>query len=758
MAPSIDFPTAVERVKSGQDIRTATDELLQQLTDQEKLDMLHGDPPFWKGMLDLYSDEYSRRPYVLGSIDRLGIPGIRYCDGPRGVNIQTATAFPCSTARGATWDPSLEEQVAAAIGLEARASGANTVGAVCVNLPRHPAWGRAQETYGEDPVALGGFGAAGVRGLQRNVMACVKHFALNSMETARFRADVQVADDALHEVYLPHFWRCAVGAGAGAYAVMTAYNSVNGEWAGESGALVRGILRGQWGYEGITISDWLFGVRDGVKSVKAGLDVEAPFRNRRLAALRPALDSGEIQWREIDRIAGRILRNQISFYASRDTPEPGPDVVFCEEHRRLAREVAARAIVLLKNERVEVDDGDDQPLLPLPESLRSCALIGRHADSPVTGDRASSWVDCPEVVTPYQGLARRLPDTLINLSASDDIEAAVAAAKKSSVAILVVGYDGDDEGEFLRPTAARDRDAIALLPKPDGSPEAEAVQKARARARAAVPNTTVNSQGRPENDLASRPAGGDRKSVRLRREDVDLIRAVSAANPRTVVTITTAGAIIASEWLPLVPSVLVSWYNGCEGGGALADVLTGAADASGRLPWSMPRSEEHLPPPFFDGDEDVVVYDKWFGQRRLDRMGAPAEFPLGWGISYTRFELGGARVTSPRLSPSLALHISVDVTNAGARPGWCVVQVYARHDLGPGEHDFPGRVLVGFKAEEIKAGEVRRVDVVASLEPLRRWVGGRLVLDARSVDFEVGRHAGDVEGLTCHYELSRPSM
>lgn len=670
MAASLDFPTAVKNVVSGQDIRIVTEKLLQQLTDQEKLDMLQGGPPFWKGMLDLYSNEYGRKPYVHGSIYRLGIPGIWYCDGPRGVNIQTATAFPCSMARGATWDISLEEKVAAAIGLEARAYGANTVGSVCINLPRHPARGRVQETYGEDPLLLGEFGAAGVRGLQRNVMACVKHFALNSMETSRFRVDVLVADDALHEVFLPHFRRCAVDAGA--YSVMTAYNSVNGEWVGESESLIRDVLRDQWAYDGVTISDWLFGVRDGVKPVKADLDIEAPFRNRRLAALRLALDSGELQWHEIDRIAGRILRNQISFYASRDTSEPTHDVVFCEKHRRLAREVASRAIVLLKNDGV--DDG--QPLLPLPSDLRSCAIIGRHADSHLTGDRASSWEDCPQVVTPYQGIARSLPDTTINLSGSDDIEAAVAAAES---------------------------------------------------------NATVNNQGRPENDLASRPAGGDRKSVGLRAEDVRLIRAVSAVNPRTIVTIITAGAVITPEWLHLVPSLLVSWYNGCENGSALADVLTGAANPSGRLPWSMPRIEAHLPP--FDADANEVVYDKWFGQRRLDRMGVLAEYPLGYGISYTRFELDGARVASPRLSPSLALHISVNVTNTGHCSGWCVVQVYARANLGPGPHDFPKRVLVGFKAEELDAGEVRRVDVVTSLQPLRRWIKDCLVLDASSVDF-----------------------
>jgi beta-glucosidase len=159
-----DFNDAVKSVGKGQDVATAARRLLSKLDEDEKLALLQGDAPFWKGLLDLYTNVYTKAPYVHGEIKRLGIPGLRYCDGPRGVNINRGTVFPCSPARGATWDPRLEEAVGRAIGLEARAHGANMVGSACINLPRHPAWGRVQETYGEDPVLLGAFGAAHVRG------------------------------------------------------------------------------------------------------------------------------------------------------------------------------------------------------------------------------------------------------------------------------------------------------------------------------------------------------------------------------------------------------------------------------------------------------------------------------------------------------------------------------------------------------------------------------------------------------------------
>ncbi|NCY16373.1 MAG: glycoside hydrolase family 3 protein, partial [Actinobacteria bacterium] len=240
------------------------------MTEQERLWCLDGDAPVWAGLAHLGADGYHMAPFPAAEVERIGLPGLRFADGPRGAVVGNATAFPVSMARGATWDPELEERIGEVIGTELRAIGANLTGAVCVNLLRHPAWGRAQETYGEDPHHVGELGAALTRGLQRHVLASVKHFACNSMENARFSVDIEVDDVALHEIFLPQFRRIIE---EGAASVMSAYNSVNGEWAGQNRELLTGVLREEWGFEGFVISDWIFGMRDAARSIIGGLDI-----------------------------------------------------------------------------------------------------------------------------------------------------------------------------------------------------------------------------------------------------------------------------------------------------------------------------------------------------------------------------------------------------------------------------------------------------------------------------------------------------
>ena len=192
---------------SDEQIDEWTEELFGHLTQDEKIKMMSGDLPFWTGMADMLGGGYADHPWVAGAVPRLGIPGVRFADGPRGVIMDGGTTFPVSMGRGATFDPELEERVGDVIGRELRAMGGNFFGGVCINLLRHPAWGRAQETYGEDPMHLGEFGAALVRGVQKHVMACAKHYTLNSMENARFSVDVTIAPRPLHEIYLRHFKR-----------------------------------------------------------------------------------------------------------------------------------------------------------------------------------------------------------------------------------------------------------------------------------------------------------------------------------------------------------------------------------------------------------------------------------------------------------------------------------------------------------------------------------------------------------------------
>ena len=615
-----DFDDAVGGARGNPDeLDSFAQTLFSKLTPDERLHLLDGDDAFWPGLHNLMTDGYNRRPIIHGAIARLGIPGIRFADGPRGCVVGNSTAFPVPMARGATWDTDLESRIGLAIGREARAQGANFFGGVCVNLPRHPAWGRIQETYGEDPILLGEFGAALTRGIQRNMMACVKHYALNSMENARFQVDVDVNLDVLHETYLAHFRRIVE---EGVAAVMSSYNSVRGEWAGQNRELLWDILREQWGFKGFVLSDFLFGLREGPLSLKNGLNVEAPFSNIRSRTLKTALDKGDISEADIERAGVSILRKQIENASRYETPEPQTSVIFCDEHRRLAREAAAKSITLLKN-----SDSNGQPLLPLSSGdLSKVAVFGRLANSKDTGDKGSSAVRCPEVVSPYEGIKAALPGAEVLLDDSGVAESSKTAAAGADVAVIVVGYDWRDEGEYTIPPFKTNPDLKKILPPVDDTDEAKYAAKLMLEEVASV------DLGAGENNYGL-GAGGDRDSLRLKPSDVELIRAATEANPRTIVAIVAAGAVIMSDWDELPPSILYNWYSGSEGGHALADVLFGWVNPSGRLPFSIPTTEKHLP--FFDKNATKITYDRFFGQRLLDRQHVDAAYPLGFGLSYT---------------------------------------------------------------------------------------------------------------------------
>lgn len=599
MAHVTTFDDAVAAVRAGSLPEEQARALYAQLSDDERLGLLDGDEEFWPGLKTMIEDGYNLRPYVHGAVGRLGIPGLRFSDGPRGVVMGNSTAFPVSMARGATWDTALEERIGEAIGAEARAQGANFFGGVCINLPRHPAWGRIQETYSEDPLLLGEMGAALTRGTQQHVMACVKHYALNSMENARFSVDVTVDEATLHEVYLPHFRRVVE---EGVAAVMSAYNSVNGEWCGQNENLLTDVLRSQWHFEGVTVSDFIWGLRDAAESLRAGLDIEEPLRQQRAQHLPADLEAGRASWKDVERSGLRSLTTQLRFAAARSDQAPALDVVAGVEHRALARQAAAQAMVLLRNEPV-----DGRALLPL-ETPASLALIGRLGDVPNTGDHGSSDVRAGHVVTALEGLRSALPDTDVRFEGSDDLEAARRVASGADVAVVVVGYTAEDEGEYVSGEASNRPELLALYPPTDGSKQGLLAK--------------MGSEPGDASLVGSATAGGDRASLRLRPVDEALIRTVAAANPRTVVVVVAAGAVIMEEWREQVPGLLIGWYSGMEGGHALADVLLGKSTPGGRLPFSIPTSEEHLP--FFDRDATAITYDRWHGQRLLDRLGVPA--------------------------------------------------------------------------------------------------------------------------------------
>lgn len=724
------FDEARLAVAAGESIDDVARAMVATMTPEERLWCLDGDAPTWAGLgFMTKQDGYHKAPFAAGEIDRVGLPGIRFSDGPRGAVIGNATCFPVTMARGATWDPDLEERVGDAIGLELRALGANLTGAVCVNVLRHPAWGRAQETYGEDPHHVGELGAALTRGLQRHVMACVKHFACNSMENARFSVDIEIDDVALHEVYLPHFKRII---GEGVASVMSAYNSVNGEWCGQSHELLTAILRDEWGFDGFVISDWILGLRDAATSLTAGLDVEMPFRTIRARNLASALERGDASWDDVDRSVERIVATLLRFDPILSTPPPTIDIVGSAPHRSLAREVAARSVVLLRNEPV-----DGEPVLPLRGDGLRVAVIGRLADTVNLGDGGSSdvWdLDCHTIL---DGLRDAIGDVVGDVVHDDgsDLERAASTAVMADVAVVVVGYTYLDEGEYIGPT---DPELVALFPRSD---EPDVVARYEESLAALLPTI------KPAHLVARARGfsiGGDRETLRLAASDVELIRTVVGANPRTIVVIQAGSAVITSEWIDAVPAVVQAWYGGSQAGPGLADVLLGTVNPSARLPFSVPANEADLPP--FDRDAARFVYDRWHGWWHLARTGRIAAFPFGFGLSYTTFSLADIDV----VATGNQVTVRANVRNTGDRDGADVVQIYA--DLAA--PDSPQR-LVGFRRVDVPAGHTADIDIVIPRERLaRRDAERRAWLPPSGPHrFIVSRFAGDPDATIVTLEL-----
>ncbi len=720
------FQEARLAVAAGESVGDVARAFVATLTPEERLWCLDGDAPTWAGLgFMTKEDGYHKAVFAAGVVDRVGLPGIEFSDGPRGAVIGNATCFPVTMARGATWDPELEERVGEAIGLELRALGANLTGAVCVNVLRHPAWGRAQETYGEDPHHVGELGAALTRGLQRHVMGCVKHFACNSMENARFNVDIEIDDVALHEVYLPHFKRII---DEGVASVMSAYNSVNGEWCGQNHELLTAILRDEWGFDGFVISDWILGLRDAAKSLTNGLDVEMPHRMIRQQHLTTALEGGQAAWADVDRSVERVVATLLRFDDILSAQAPSIDVVGSPEHRALAREVAARSVVLLRNEPVA-----GEPVLPLTAGTGSIAVLGRLADTVNLGDGGSSDVWDLDCHTVFDGLRTACSNVVID--DGSDLTRAAATASDADVAIVVVGYTYLDEGEYIGPTSP---EAAALLPKAD---EPDVVARYEAKLAALPPTVKPHHISARARGFS---IGGDRSSLRLPPSDVELIRTVAAANPRTVVVIQAGSAVVTTEWIDTVPAVVQAWYGGSQAGPGLADVLLGIVNPSARLPFTVPVDEADLPP--FDRDATSFVYDRWHGWWHLLRTATTPAFPFGFGLAYTRFDLTDVDVSTSETD----VIVRGTCNNTGDRDGADVVQVYAELP----DPAAPAR-LVGFTRVVVAAGHSAPFEVIVPLDRIatrdantRTWrpaTGRHTIL--------VARFAGDPDGTAIEIEL-----
>ncbi len=648
----------VDQPLSKDQIEVKAKSLLAEMSLEEKISQMSADTPYLTGMFEMVR-AYNTHPLPAGENLRLGIPGVRFSDGPRGVVMYHSTCFPVSMGRGASWDVELEERIGDAIGVEARSQGANYFGGVCINLLRHPAWGRAQETYGEDTYHLGEMGAALVRGVQRHIMACIKHYACNSMENARFKVDVQAGERTLQEVYLPHFKRCV---DEGAASVMSAYNQVDGAYCGHNKHLLRDILKDQWGFEGFVLSDFIWGIRDAKAAALGGLDIEMPFQMHYKRNLRKLVERGEVPVELIDDAVLRILRQKVRFAQVGEPERYGPQAVVSAEHVALAREAAAKSVVLLKNDPV----ADGKAVLPVDLStVKKIALIGQLGAVPNTGDRGSSNVRPPYVITPYDGIRSAAMEAGVEMvfNGGNKISEAAQAAAAADVAVIVAGYTHKDEGEYV------------------DSPFS---------------------------------FGGDRDLLTLKPHDEALIQAVAAANPNTVVVMVGGSAVITENWREQVPAMLMAWYTGMEGGNALADILFGKVNPSGHLPVSFPKSLDDLP--FFDKNAAQISYDLYHGYRLLDKKGAEPAFAFGFGLSYTTFAVKNLGLDRSTAGADDVVTACVDVSNTGDRAGEVVVQLYAGFpDAGI---DRPSRELKGFSKLHLEPGETRPVSIALPVRKL----------------------------------------
>jgi beta-glucosidase len=702
---------------SSQQIETKAQEWLVQLTLDEKIEMMDGDTPFWAGMAGMMGGGYGDHPWNAGVISRLGIAGIRFVDGPRGVVMDGATTFPVSMARGAAWDVTLEERIGDVIGRELRALGGTLFGGVCINLLRHPAWGRAQETYGEDPYHLGEMGAALTRGVQRHAMACAKHYALNSIENARFKVDVRISPRALHEIYLPHFRRVVK---EGVAAVMSAYNSVNGEWCGQNKVLLTDILKKQWGFKGYVLTDFMFGMRDAKKAALAGQDLEMPFQMHYHQHLKRLIENGDVPQKVIDESVLRILRQQLRLIrpGGHDAAQVGS-----ESHRALAREAAEKSIVLLQNK------GN---LLPLRD-VEKIAVIGRLADTPNTGDGGSSNTRPVYVVTPLAGIQAALEGQAEVLHDDGrDLEQAKATAQAADTVVVVVGYTHVDEGEFLDPATMQDLAPLFPPPTPEEMPIIQGFMQRMAE--------------RPDDALLT---GGDRDLLTLSPDDEALIQAIAAVNSQTIVAMMGGSAVITEAWRERVPAILMLWYPGMEGGHALADILLGRVNPSGKLPFVIPQRAEDLP--FFDKNATQIEYDLWHGYRKLEREDHTPAFPFGFGLSYTSYSYANLTLAQTELGPSDTLPVSLTVTNTGAYAGEEIVQLYVSAIDSAVER--APKELKAFTRIALQPGETRTVQFRVPISRLAYYDESQADFVVEPLEYEVfvGAHSLDAHALKARF-------
>jgi beta-glucosidase len=689
-------------------------DLLGRMTLQEKVAMLSGAD--WMSTV---------------ANERLGIPSIKMADGPLGIrswagpsaktsaevakNKVTTTSFPAGVAMAATWDTDMVQSEGQAIGQEVKAVGRDMILGPTVNINRTPLWGRNFEGYGEDPYLTSRLGVAYIKGVQgEGVIATVKHFDANNQEFERHRVNVVVDDRALHEIYFPAF-KAAVQE-AGVWSVMSAYNKVNGTYCAENPFLLKDVLQGGWDFKGFVVSDW-GSTYSTVGTVNAGMDLEMPGGQRAEDWLKEPrsqkagngggwlvpekvlaeVSAGKISTATIDDNVGRILR--IIFVSGQfDKPNVATNDIDTPAQRAVARKASTESIVLLKNAG---------GLLPLDASkIHSVAVIGPSAAIARTGGGGSSLVTPKYSVSPLKGIQAR---------AGQNVKVSYA---------LGVAMQGED--------ASTDTDEKRMQLQKEA---VEAAAKADAAIVVVGRSTKLESE---DFDIASLdlPTGQD-----------GLIEAVAKANKNTVVVINAGGPVIMSRWIDGVPAIVDMWYPGQEGGNAIADILFGEANPSGKLPVSFVKRWEDSPAyGNYPGKNLQIDYAEgiYVGYRYFDKKKIEPLFPFGYGLSYTKFDYSDLKISPEKVSAGQTVEVSLQVRNSGSRAGAEVVELYV-HD-GHSSVDRPVQELKGFRRVELAPGESKAVHFTLDQNAMAYYSAGKKewVTEPGEFDVWVGSSSRDI--------------
>lgn len=716
------------------------DAILEQMTLEEKVNMLH-----------------AKHMFVSAGVERLGIADMKYVDGPFGIREEMepdswmplgretdrATFFPTGSALAATWSPELAYAYGTGMAREARLRGKDMLLGPAINIQRIPTGGRTYEYLSEDPFLSARLAVGYTKGVQDHGMAaCLKHYALNNQENNRGTVNVIVGERAMREIYLPPF-RAAV-AEADAYGVMAAYNKVNGWWCAENDMLLNQILRREWGFAGMVISDWN-GTHSTVDAIMNGLNVEMPTKKYLGEALLDSVRAGVVPEEIIDQRVREILRVRMAI-----TPIPEDEanqgVTSRPPQQQIAYDVASKSIVLLKNDGILPLNLEHKPVI---------AVIGANAEQTMGLGGMGAGVKTLYEVTPLEGIKNKTGDR--------------------AEIIYAQGYE---------PVVFSFRDMFRRK-TPE---EMEQEKQEKERVAKILTKEAVEAAGRADmvifvggNNRAVETEGRDRENIFLPSGQDTLVRELAKVNPNIITVLTSGAPNDLNVVKPLSKALLISWFNGTEGGNALGDVLVGNLSPGGRLPFTLPvkledspayalgnypqgqkgtdvfaglvsetdpvgKSENDSPEVTLKNDPNTAIYSEGslVGYRWFDTKDLPVMYPFGYGLTYTTFEYSDLKTDSQQYGKDDVIKVTFYLTNTGDVEAEEVAQVYV-HRINPSV-DWPYKELKAFSRVPLQAGTTESVSLEIPVQELRYWneSGQDWEDDPCDIEVLVGASAGDI--------------